>query len=104
MAANRYLKRRPFIAYLEEHGDQVVGSTRTMRECPVSLYLEDATKRVWHASPLACVPAVDAEVEEHEFKTPVWAQRFIHALDRHFGTTPVPVTGAQALYVLSEVS
>lgn len=108
MARNRYLDRRSFRAFLEEHGDRPVGWTKDIHECPVALFLEKATNREWHASPLACVPQVDAAPGEdpfeldHEFRTPRWARDFIHALDRHFGRKPRMVTGNDALYVLNE--
>lgn len=102
MARNRYLTRQGFRQFLADNADVSVGRSRTIDDCPVSLYLEDVTKRVWHASPLQCVPQVDAEVEENEFRTPRWAKDFIHKFDREF-PTPVSVTGAEALYILNEM-
>lgn len=108
MARNRYLDRKGFRLFLEEKGDEFVGFTRNSDECPVATYLTGTTNRVWHASPLACVPQVDPEPGEdkfdlnHEFRPPRWAVDFIYALDARFGRHMVAVTGNDALDVLEE--
>lgn len=104
MARNRYLSRRAFTLFLAERVNRVVGKTRDIHECPVANFLGDVTRREWHTSALACVPQVNAEVEDHEFRTPKWAKEFIHNLDRHFGRRSRDVTGEEALYVLNEYS
>jgi hypothetical protein len=104
LARNRYLTRQGFRRWLESEGAIQVGLTRDIHECPVANYLNSLTMREWHTSALACVPQVRAEVEDHEFRTPKWAQRFIHNLDKHFGRKPTPVSGDDALYILEEYS
>jgi hypothetical protein len=108
MARNRYLRRDEFATFLRESGDEVVGITRDIHECPIATHLDRLTRREWHVSPLACVPQVDAESGEdqfdlnHEFTPPRWARDFIYAIDAAFGTHSVEVSGTDALYVLHE--
>lgn len=103
VSSNKYLGRRAFRQFLEGRGDEPAGMTRDIHGCPIATYLEDATNREWHVSPLACVPQVDAEVEDHEFRPPRWARDLIHGIDRFFGKKPVVVTGNEVLFVLDEM-
>src|SRR3990170_1546137 len=102
VAKNKYLDRRSFRQYLVDNAEIKVGMTRDIHDCPIANFLEGKTYREWHVSPLACVPQVDAGVEDHEFRTSKWAREFIHNLDRHNGRKPMLVTGGDALYVLDE--
>jgi hypothetical protein len=103
MARNKYLDRAGFRQFLASRSGDLAFTIRTANACPVASYLEEQTRREWHVSALACVPQVDAEVGEHEFRPPRWARDFIHHFDSYFGTKPRAVTGEEALYVLNEV-
>jgi hypothetical protein len=107
MAKNKYLSKKGFAKWLEDWVDEVgpdvqVGTTRVIDQCPIATYLTFLTNRTWHASALACVPLVRAEVGDHEFKTPKWAKEYIYNLDRHYGRNPHLITGEEALYILRE--
>jgi hypothetical protein len=100
---NKYLTRKGYAQWLRDQGTGTqVGVSRVINECPIARYLDHQTNREWHVSPLACVPRVRSEVEEHEFRTPKWAKAYIHNLDRHFGKHPKPISADEALYVLEE--
>src|SRR4030065_1656985 len=103
MAKNKYLGRRDFRRFLDSHREEAPFTTRDSNNCPVASYLYEQTRREWNVSPLACVPQVDAEVEDHEVRPPRWARDFIHSLDSYFGNKPRVVSGGEALYVLDEV-